>query len=100
RIVTQGPIVRFAVGEDMESARGRRVARPLVAEPIERVEAEALAARAFHRDAKEIPRQANRLRRVDGDAVLGMEEAEQGRAVGDAAAQADLARCLQWLGQG
>src|SRR5262245_35588585 len=99
RVVFQCPIVRGAIGVNARRTRSRTVARAIAAVAIDRVEKKSFAGWALDGGAQKILGCAELLGGIHLQALRGMIEPDESRAVADASAQADLARSTQWAFQ-
>ena len=95
-IVFERPIMRRAIGVDARRIRAHAAARAAAVISIHGVKMKPFAGRPLDGRAEKILRRGELLRRIHRQAVRGVVEANERRAVTDAPAQADLARSPQW----
>ena len=85
-VVFESPVEAGAVGVDSGRGPRRRGAFGGAVDTVERIDAEPFGGRSLNRESQEVHGDGGLLRRVDGDTVYSVKEAEEGRAVGDAPA--------------
>src|SRR5262249_41356546 len=94
-IVVETPVVALAIGVDRRRRAHVAGSSCASARSKHRIQLESFPARPFDVDAERSLGQAIVLRFVAPHALLRMVKAEQRCAVGNAATQRDLARCLE-----